>query len=64
MGIGDDELDPAQAAPDQAFEERRPEGLCLAGANVQADDLTLALGVRGHGDYSGDGDDATHPRAV
>jgi hypothetical protein len=57
VGIGDDELHAAQAAPDQAPEEGAPEGLGFAGADVQADDLAPPLGVAGHGDYGGDGDD-------
>ena len=45
--------------PRRAFEKRRPEGLGLAGPDVQADDLALALGVGGHSDYRRDGDDAS-----
>ena len=48
--VGDHELNAMQAAPDEAFEERRPEGFGLAGTDAQADDLALALCVCGQGD--------------
>jgi hypothetical protein len=51
MGIGDHQLHAAQAAAHQALEEAGPEGLGLRRADVQADDLALAVGVGGHGDY-------------
>jgi len=34
--VGDDELDPTQAALNEALEERAPEGLGLARTDVQA----------------------------
>ncbi len=40
MRVGDDKLDPAQAAPGEAFEECRPERLGLAGTDVQADAIS------------------------
>src|SRR3954451_8552504 len=49
--VRDDKLDPAQAAPDQALQERGPERFRLGRADVQAHDLPLALAVGGHGDY-------------
>ena len=58
VGIGDDQLDAAQAATGHALEEGGPEGLGLRRADVQADDLAPAIGVRGHGDYRRDRDDA------
>jgi hypothetical protein len=39
VGIGDDELDAAQAAPGELPEERRPEGLGLGGSRQKARDL-------------------------
>ena len=49
--VGDDQLDPAQATPDQALEKRAPERLGFGRADVQAHDLAPALGVHGHSDY-------------
>lgn len=57
MRIGDHQLHPAQAAAKHALEESRPERLGFRRADVESDDLPLALGVRGHGDYRRDGDD-------
>ena len=54
---GDDELGPAQAALDEAAQKRGPEGLGLAGADVQPHDLPLALRVGRHGDYGCHADD-------
>ncbi len=56
--VRDDQLHTAQAAPDQALEERGPEGLRLAGSDVQADDLPLALCVGRDSNYGRDRDDA------
>ena len=61
MGVRDHQLHALEAALDQAPQERGPEGLGLARAEVQADDLAPPLGVDRHGDYGGDGDD---PAAV
>jgi hypothetical protein len=58
VSIGDDQLDPAQAAPRQALQKRRPERLGFRCADVQPDDLAPAIGVRRHGDYRGNRDDA------
>lgn len=58
MRVGDDELNALQAASDEVLEEGRPEWLGLAGADMQADDLALALGVDRDRYYRGDTDDA------
>jgi hypothetical protein len=58
MGVGDDQLDPAQAAPRQALQKARPERLGLRGTDVQPDDLTPAIGVGGNRDYCRDRNDA------
>ncbi len=57
VGVGDHQLDALQPALEQALEEGGPEGLGLARAEVQADDLAPALAVDRHGDYGGDGHD-------
>jgi hypothetical protein len=49
--VGDDQLGAAQAALDQALQERGPEDLCLRRPDMQAHDLAFALGVHRHGDY-------------
>ena len=41
----------------QVLEEVGPEHLGFGGADVEADDLALALGIDGDGDYRGDTDD-------
>ena len=58
MGIGDHQLDAAQAAPGQGAQELGPEGLGLRGADGHAQDLTPALVVDRHGDDHGDRDNA------
>jgi hypothetical protein len=55
--VGDDQLDAPQTALDQAAQERRPDGLGLAGSYVQPHDLPLALAVHGHSGYGGHADD-------
>ncbi|BCI70390.1 hypothetical protein SPKIRA_12200 [Sphingomonas paucimobilis] len=57
VGIRDDQPDPRQPAAGEVLEEVGPEHLGLRWADVQADDLALALGVDGNGDYRGDADD-------
>ena len=57
MGIRDDQLHAGQAAPGEILEEARPERLGLRWANVEADDLALALGIDGDGDCRGYTDD-------
>ena len=57
VSVGYYQLDADQAAALEALEEVRPEHLGFRGADVQADDLALAVGVDGDGDYCGDRDD-------
>ena len=57
MGVRDHQLDPVQAAADQALEERRPEGLRLARADVQPHDLPFALRIGRDSDYRRHADD-------
>jgi hypothetical protein len=58
MGVGDDELHALETAPDEVAQEGGPERLGLAGADVQADNLALALGVDRNRYYRRDADDA------
>ena len=58
MGVGDHQLDAAQAALHQALDKARPERFGLRRSNAEADDLALPLGIDGDGDYRGDRDDA------
>jgi hypothetical protein len=51
MSVGHDKLDPAQAAPRQAFKKARPERLGFRRADVQPDNLAPAVAISGHGDY-------------
>jgi hypothetical protein len=44
-GIGDDQLDAAQAAPLEMGQEGAPAGLVLLGALDDAEDLAIAVGV-------------------
>ena len=62
MGIGDDQLHLLEAAPDQALQESRPEGLGLGGAKPETDDLAPAIAVDGDGDYRRHRDDTTPSR--
>lgn len=45
VGIGDDALDPAQAAPCKLAQEGRPEGLGLGRADVHAQNFTPAVSI-------------------
>lgn len=45
MGVGDDQLDAAQAATGELAQERGPERLCLGGADVHAESLAPAAAV-------------------
>jgi hypothetical protein len=45
VGIGDDQLDPGQAASDQPAQQRQPAGAILAGGDVEAEDLPVPVGV-------------------
>ncbi len=56
MGVGDDQLHPAQAAGAQAAQEAGPEGGVLGVADGQAEHLTDAVG----GDAGGDDDRFGH----
>ena len=58
MGVGDDQLDAAQAAPGQAAQELHPERLGLAMAGGHAEHLAPAVGINADGDNDGGGDDA------
>ncbi len=58
MGVGDDELHPAQAAAGELAEERDPERLGLRRADVHAENLAPAVGVDAHGDDHRHRDDA------
>ena len=57
MGVRGDELDPAQAPGDQVAEEGQPAGAVLAGGDVKAEDLAVAIGVDASGDQGVDADD-------
>ncbi len=58
MGIGDDELDAAQAAAGQLAQELRPDRLGLRGADLHAQHLAPAVRVDAQSDNDGDRDDA------
>ena len=57
VGIGDDQLDVLQAAPDQALQEAGPKGLGLGGTDLETDDLAAPVGVDRDGDYRRHRDD-------
>ena len=50
-GVRDHETDTVQAAVDQAAEELGPEGLVLAIADVDAEDLAVPVGAAARGDH-------------
>jgi hypothetical protein len=54
MGVKDDELDAAQAAPRQLAQEGGPEGLGLGRADIHAQHLGPAVGVDADRDDDGD----------
>ena len=58
MRVRDHQLDAAQATTDHALEESCPVRLGFARADVQPDDLPLALAVYRHSDYRRHRDDA------
>jgi len=58
VGVGDDELDAGQAAGGQRAQEGQPAGAVLAGGDVDAKDLAVAVGVDPDGDQRVDVDDA------
>jgi hypothetical protein len=49
VGVGDHQLDPTQAAPGQASQEVRPEGLGFGWAYLHAQHLAPAVAVGAHG---------------
>ena len=51
VGVGDDQLHPAQAAGLQRAQERGPERPVLGVADVEAEDLTAAVGGDAGGDH-------------
>ena len=58
MSVGDDQLDPAQAAPGELPEEGGPEGLGFGGTDLEPQDFAPAVAVDADGDDDGDRDDA------
>jgi hypothetical protein len=54
VGVGDDEPDPGQAAGGQRAKEREPAGAVFLGADVQAEDFAVAVGVDPDRDQAGD----------
>ncbi|CMT44038.1 Uncharacterised protein [Mycobacterium tuberculosis] len=52
MGVAGDQRDPGQAAGDQVAEERQPAGPVLGGGDLDAQDLSVALGVDAGGDQA------------
>jgi len=58
MGIGDDQVDSAQAPADEAPEKVQPEFARLARPHVEAQDLTVPLFSDPHSHHDGHGD---HP---
>jgi hypothetical protein len=58
MGVGEDQLHPAEAAFDQAAEQGAPEGLGLGLADVKADHLAVAGLVHCIGEHQRPADDA------
>ena len=57
MSIRDDQLHASEAATKHALEKARPKRLRFRRTDVQADDLALAVRVRGNGDYRSYRDD-------
>jgi len=58
MGVGDHQLDPAQATAGERAQELGPEGLGFGGADRHAEDFTSAVAVDADGDDDGDRNDA------
>ena len=54
VGVGDDELHPAQAAPSELAQKLGSEGLGLGAADVHAERLAVAVCVDLDGDDHGD----------
>ena len=59
MGIGDHQLDAAQATSGELAQELGPEGFGLGGTDIHAEDLAPAIGIDAVGDDHGDRDDAS-----
>ncbi|ESY44940.1 hypothetical protein X745_31785 [Mesorhizobium sp. LNJC374B00] len=57
MGIGDDELDAAQATAGQLAQELRPDRLGLRRADLHAQHLASAVRIDADSDDNGDRDD-------
>lgn len=57
MGVGDHELDAAQAPAGELAQEPGPEGLRLGRADIHAEHLPPAVGIDAHRDDHGDRDD-------
>ena len=53
VAVADDQLDTTQAPAVQTAQKLRPEGLSLTGADFEAQDFALPLGVDPHSDYYG-----------
>lgn len=64
MGIGDDELDAAQAATGQLAQELRPDRLGLRGADLHAQHLAPAVRIDADSDDDGDRHDACGRRGA
>ena len=58
MGVGDDQLHPAQASSLERSQERRPEGPILAVTHGEAQDLAAAITAHPGGHHHGLGDHA------
>jgi hypothetical protein len=58
VGIGDHQLDAAQAAPRQPAQEGGPEGLGFGGADIHAQHLASPIGIDTDRDDDGDRDNA------
>jgi hypothetical protein len=53
VGIADHQLDPSEAALFEGAKELAPEGLALAVADLEAEQLPPAIGVHAHGHNHG-----------
>src|SRR5512144_2050348 len=61
MGVGDHQLDTAQAAAGELAQEARPEGLGLRRADIHPQNLAPAVRVDGDRNDDGDGDNTAVP---
>ena len=62
MGVGDDQLHPVQAAGHQVAQQGGPPGAVLAGDQVDAEHLPVAVGVDASGNHHAHVDDAVVSR--